>query len=363
MKQQRSKVYFLPVLFLILNLACNGLEILPIGLVGEAHYYIFQEMTNSTWQVTPQVLAISNHIHPDAHFAYVSPDGWEIHNSKSGIIIYSPESVVFSVSLLNTGYKISDASLTNLVTGIEKNHYASQSDYQMIKFNPQPVNHTVSSEKTYRVNGVLKFTRSIYQQNGTSLFIIEMTGDSSEIASDTKYNELFNTFSRSIKPQASTIASLPAYNSYWTFNTPHQTLSISIPLGWQQSSDRQIGKVSQEEFWAPDRNAVIESITVDTGEVVQLNFAGDYAIGWLNSRYSDGFKDVKILSEVIMNDQIEKVEWTSRRGGYSGVTFFEIHDKTKVVVLTTAWSRLFADIYSPVMDVTLLSYMADNKIQ
>ncbi|MBK6792037.1 MAG: hypothetical protein IPG80_05725 [Anaerolineales bacterium] len=49
--------------------------------------------------------------------------------------------------------------------------------------------------------------------------------------------------------------------------------------------------------------------------------------------------DIRISSDQIMNDGSERLEWVSKSGGYSGVSFFETRgdDNSTFMMLTSWW--------------------------
>lgn len=274
-----------------------------------------------------------------------------------GVQISSPTSIDLSISWIDGGYKLSTSSFLKLASNTENTQYAGHHRYQVIAHREDQLNRSVFVEKTYLQDGVRRTSISIYRQVGQFMYIVEMSGDGAEITSSPKYEALFFEFNESIRvyPLAD-LSPLPYLNA-WTFTQAQDRFSMDIPLGWEWSASESQENIVKTQFHSPDGNAVIDHIFWDYGEIIKMDFAAEYAFNLLGASYAKGKDDVKVTSEIILeNGKKEKITWVSRSGGYAGVTYIEVRNRTQIHILSFTWNRLFDDIYAPVMETAAATF-------
>jgi len=94
-----------------------------------------------------------------------------------------------------------------------------------------------------------------------------------------------------------------------------------------------------DRFTSPDSKALIENITYDDGRVFKGNQSGRFALRLLNTFYSETGEegDIRISGDSIMEDGRERLTWTSKNGGYSGLSFLDRRGDTTFLMLTVKW--------------------------
>lgn len=354
-RQRRSSLF--PLILLSYGLACSGFETIPAGPLANV---VESHTSQKQAVVSPLDLfdapAMQSYTHPSQMFSYDAPVNWTVDSSSSRVHIYSPTSIVLSISWIDSGYKLSSSSLIKLASNTESTQYAGQDRYQVIAHREDRLNRSVFVEKTYLQNETRKTSISIYRQIGQFMYIVEMSGDGAQITSSPHYEELFFAFNESIRPHAVAGLTSAAYLNAWTFTHAEDHFSMDIPLGWQEFDSRPQENVVKTQFHAPDGNAVIDHVFLDLGEIVKMDFAVDYAFELLGT-YVNGTDDIKVTSEIILeNGKRERVTWVSRSGGYAGVAYIEVRNRTQVLILSFTWNRLFDDIYAAVMESAAATY-------
>ncbi len=306
--------------------------------------------------------AVRPYLHPSGMFSYEVPATWTIQNTAHGITAQSPNAIVLSATVMNTGYILSSMSFLRLASNTETTHYGNEERYVEVSRKEDRLNRLVFVEKTYTQNGTRKLAMSIYRQVGQSMYLVEMVGDRMLITSSPKYEALFSNFNDSIRDRQDPNAILPAYSTSWKFVEADNDYSMEIPVGWKLVTDQPEPGLTHNEFNSPDGNAVIETFLLKQGEIVVPRFAAQYALNLLETSYGKGSDDIRVTSEVILKERTSgKITWLSRSGGYAGVTYFEVRNRTHVFILTRAWNRLFEDIYKPVVDTAVLSFKSGSS--
>jgi hypothetical protein len=353
---RRSSLF--PLILLSYSLACSGLQpIPPAHSQGHALQPASQKQALINQLDLFDAPAMKAYLHPSNMFSYEVPVGWTVEDSPLSVQVSSPTSIVFSVSWIDGGYTLSTSSFIKLASNTENTKYASHDRYRVIAHREDRQNRFVFVEKTYLQDGARRISISIYRQIGQFMYIVEMSGAGTEITSSPKYEELFFAFNESIRPHSVANLTSVAYLDVWTFTEAENRFSMDVPLGWEWSASEPQEDVEKTQFRSPDGNAVIDTIYWNPGEFINMVFAADYAFNLLADSYLKSTDDIKVISEIILEDgRKEKITWVSRSGGYAGVTYFEVRNRVEMRVLSFTWNRLFDDIYAPVMENAAATY-------
>lgn len=121
----------------------------------------------------------------------------------------------------------------------------------------------------------------------------------------------------------------------WTFE--HTELGDSVYSDADAYSDL---------FTSPDGSANMESLVIFASTSLDNSTSAAAALDLLHRFYSStgNVGDIRISSDQIMKDGSERFEWTSKGGGYSGITFFEVRgDNRKTWLMLTTWYSNDAD--------------------
>ncbi len=147
---------------------------------------------------------------------------------------------------------------------------------------------------------------------------------------------------------------------YTTFTDQNKYYSIEVPTGWKHTltSDKQNNEYYIDTFEAPDQNALVENIVYDIGKAFTGSSNGRVALYLLNTFYSKTGQegDIRVSDDSIQQDGSERLTWTSKGGGYSGISFFEVRNKTTFLMFTVEWGNNYKDQYFDTLDHVVSSY-------
>lgn len=159
------------------------------------------------------------------------------------------------------------------------------------------------------------------------------------------------------EPQPSDVSD----NGYVTFTDQNQLYTIEVPADWtyEQTYDTENNYYYIDTFTSPDGGAVIENIVYDDGERFTGNQKARFALYLLNNFYSSTGKegDIRVSDDSIMKDGSERLTWSSKGGGYSGISFLELRSNgTTFLFFTVDWGDAVKDTYIDTLDYVIESY-------
>jgi hypothetical protein len=142
-----------------------------------------------------------------------------------------------------------------------------------------------------------------------------------------------------------------------TFTDENNLYSIQVPSDWvykQVTGDHYY----IDQFKSPDEQALVENIRYDDGTPFTGSQNGRFALDLLNRFYSNTGEtgDIRVSSDQLMPDGSERLEWTSKSGGYSGASYFEIRNKTTFLMITIEWMNSAKDQYHATLNAVIESY-------
>ena len=146
-----------------------------------------------------------------------------------------------------------------------------------------------------------------------------------------------------------------------TFTDRNDLYTIEVPADWeyQETIDTEDGNYYIDTFTSPDGGAVIENIVYDDGKGFSGNQKSKFALYLLNTFYSSTGKegDIKVTDDAIMQDGSERLTWTSKGGGYSGISFLELRPNgTTFLFFTVDWGNSVEDQYFDTLSYVIESY-------
>ena len=149
--------------------------------------------------------------------------------------------------------------------------------------------------------------------------------------------------------------------SYVTFTDQNGLYSIVVPADWiySQTYDSENNYYYIDTFKSPDGGAVIENIVYDDGTKFTGNQKGKFALSLLNTFYRSTGKegDIRVSDDKIMKDGSERLTWTSKGGGYSGISFLEVRSNgTTFMFFTVDWGDSVKDTYIDTLNAVIASY-------
>jgi hypothetical protein len=146
-----------------------------------------------------------------------------------------------------------------------------------------------------------------------------------------------------------------------TFTDQNSLYTIEVPSDWtyEQTVDTENNYYYIDTFTSPDGGAVIENIVYDDGERFTGSQKGKFALYLLNTFYSSTGKegDIKVTDDSIQKDGSERLIWTSKGGGYSGISFLELRSNgTTFLFFTVDWGDSVKDTYIDTLNYVIESY-------
>jgi len=146
-----------------------------------------------------------------------------------------------------------------------------------------------------------------------------------------------------------------------TFTDKNNLYSIEVPADWtyEQTYDSENNYYYIDTFTSPDGGAVIENIVYDDGEEFTGNQKSKFALYLLNVFYSSTGQegDIRISDDSIMKDGSERLTWSSKSGGYSGISFLETRSNgTTFLFFTVDWGNDMEDVYIDTLNYVIESY-------
>ena len=142
-----------------------------------------------------------------------------------------------------------------------------------------------------------------------------------------------------------------------TFTDKNSYYAIDVPGDWKHETSSG-SKYYIDTFTSPDQAAVVENIAYDDGTPFVSSDNGRFALQILNENYSSTGKegDIKVTDDSIQKDGSERLTWTSKAGGYSGLSYFEIRNKTTFLMFTIDWGNDKKDQYIDTLNSVVSSY-------
>jgi len=142
-----------------------------------------------------------------------------------------------------------------------------------------------------------------------------------------------------------------------TFTDQNNYYQIDLPGDWKHTYATDTN-IYIDTFTSPDKNALIENIVYDDGKPVTGGLNGKFALVLLNDFYSYTKKegDIRISADTIQPDGSESLTWTSKGGGYSGESYFEVRNRTAFMMITIEWANTFRNTYFDILSGVIKSY-------
>jgi hypothetical protein len=145
-----------------------------------------------------------------------------------------------------------------------------------------------------------------------------------------------------------------------TFTDQNKYYAIDIPSDWaySQTVDSEKNYYYIDTFTSPDQMALVENIVYDDGKPFSGSDKGKFALYLLNTFYSKTGKegDIRVSDDRIMQDGSERLTWTSKAGGYSGVSFLETRGTETFLLFTVEWVNSAEGQYKSTLDDVIASY-------
>jgi hypothetical protein len=290
--------------------------------------------------------------HPSGTFSFNPPVGWTVDEGNSSVVMTSPDekaTLVFSVN--NTGEELDSTGVDNFIKATEANFFSGRPEYVQVDSQTNDAGTTLV-KKTFTYNDVPQYVFSIYMKGGQAIYAFDFWMDADVAES---YTQPFMDIVNTINYDSTNVTDLPVYTDTYTFTDQNNQFQFDVPLAWTYTYSEDKNSYS-DTFTSPDSNAIIENISYDDGSTSWTkSSAGKAALALLNQVYTGGAGDIKITGDEVQTDGSERLDWTSRNGGYSGQSFFETRG-TSFLMLSLLYNKDYTEMFGPVFDNTLSSY-------
>ena len=340
-------------LILAVGLACAGSAAPTATAIPPASAPTLPPAPANTPQPSgPFQLDTTRYTHRSGAFSFYPPKGWKLDESDVNAF-YSPadQKGAVEVNVTNTGYTLDEQSFENFVRNSEDNFFAGRDQYIEQNFKADAATKTITVKKTFLFSNVTQVVVSVYHQEGQAIYAAHFWADKDVAdAYHAIYEDILNGLTLNSKP----VVNMSAYAFTYTFTGPNSLFTIDVPTAWSYSSDTSVQYFVIDTFLSPDGHAAIQNIMYDDGTKVAGKDLAQFALNILNQNYSSG-GGVKVSEEKQQPDGSDRLTWTTRQGGLSGITFIELRG-TAALMFSVLYDDPYTDAYLPVLNTTIGSY-------
>jgi len=105
------------------------------------------------------------------------------------------------------------------------------------------------------------------------------------------------------------------------YTAPNDVFTLDVPSAWDMDRDETlIEKTVFETFTSPDGNAFVQVLVNDVGQGLNQVLKRDVTTDYMRRLYGE---DLRISTDVALEDGRERLEWRSEASGFSGTTYFD----------------------------------------
>jgi hypothetical protein len=145
-----------------------------------------------------------------------------------------------------------------------------------------------------------------------------------------------------------------------TFTDQNELFAIDVPSDWEYSYQNVTDEYAfyADRYTSPDGTVFMENIVYDDTTPFVGGQNGRLALDLLNKYYSYTGRegDIRIAETKEQKDGSTRMTWTSKEGKYSGVSFFEVRNKTTFLMLTLRWENAVEEQYLDTINAVIDSY-------
>ncbi len=148
-------------------------------------------------------------------------------------------------------------------------------------------------------------------------------------------------------PTESQTAEQPADASAMVaYTAPEELFNLKIPASWALQSDAQsFEKSVLETASSPDGNAFVQVLANRVGYALDKVLKGQVTLDYMKRLYGE---DLRVATDVTLEDGREKLEWWSKQNKTSGTTYFNMGED-HLYFFTIGYKDKFEDEYASVL--------------
>ena len=141
---------------------------------------------------------------------------------------------------------------------------------------------------------------------------------------------------------AEPVAEEPIGDSLTFYTSPEDIFTIEVPAGWAKETDNEtIEDTVIETFTAPDGNASVQVLVNEVASDTTAVEKGQYTLDYMKRLLGE---DLRIATDVQLEDGCERLEWWSDKKGTTGMSYFDIF-KNHLFVFTVWYDDDYEDDY------------------
>ena len=145
-----------------------------------------------------------------------------------------------------------------------------------------------------------------------------------------------------------------------TFVDKNNLLAFDLPGNWTHEEASSQRVYYSDTFISPDGSARIGSSIYNDGEPFDPSKNKEFALYLLNTYYSNSGKagEIKIVTDQMLDNGLERFDWAAEDGSYSGVSLFELHgaDLTAFLMFTAKWTSATDPATLDVINTAIASF-------
>ena len=139
------------------------------------------------------------------------------------------------------------------------------------------------------------------------------------------------------------------------YSSPEGLFSIDAPASWSFSSELTLIEGSVvETFTSPDSHAAVQVVVDEVGKDMDKVLKGQVTLDFMKRLYG---KDLRVATDVTLEDGREKLEWGSDEGEISGTTYFDRVDD-HLYLFTVTYDDDYEEDYQQTLEDVAASFSA-----
>lgn len=131
------------------------------------------------------------------------------------------------------------------------------------------------------------------------------------------------------------------------YTSPKNIFTLEVPAGWSQSEDTStIDDATIHTFTAPDGHAYVLAIVNEVSPDTTAVLKGQYTLDYMKRLCGD---DLRVGTDVTLDDGREKLEWWSDMNKTSGTAYFDTQDNY-LFIANMYYEDVYEDTYKSMLE-------------
>ena len=131
------------------------------------------------------------------------------------------------------------------------------------------------------------------------------------------------------------------------YTSPENIFTLEVPAGWSQAEDTSTIEDSViHTFTAPDGHAYVQTIVNEVSPDTTAVLKGQYTLDYMKRLCGD---DLRVGTDVTLDDGREKLEWWSDINKTSGTAYFDTQDNN-LYITNMYYEDAYEDMYKSTLE-------------